>query len=90
MGITAAIIVFNSTFHVACPTDVAAERRVIVVTMPRNPERPMRATNCEEAEDRLQEAEKGSPLVSQRENRDILARAKAQVERMCRDNEEIE
>ena len=55
------------------------------VSLPPNPERPMNATTCAEAEARLREAEAGSPLISRERNREIVAQARAQVARLCCD-----
>jgi hypothetical protein len=55
------------------------------VSLPPNPERPMNATTCAEAEARLREAEAGSPLISPQRNREIVAQARAQVARLCGD-----
>lgn len=52
-------------------------------TTPANPERPMNARTCEEARTRLREAERGSSLISRKQNREIVAKARAQVERLC-------
>lgn len=48
-----------------------------------NPERPMDAKTCDEAKARLKEAEQGSPLVSKERNLELVAEARAQVERLC-------
>lgn len=53
------------------------------MAFPRNPERPMNATTCEEAMARLREAERGSPLVSAQTNREILAKARKIAIRLC-------
>jgi hypothetical protein len=54
-----------------------------MATMPRNPERPMNARTCEEARERLREAQRGSPLVSAKRNQELVALARAQVTRLC-------
>lgn len=83
MGPPAAIIVFNSIFFFAAPADNAPAADGILVTMPRNPERPMREKTCNAARERLQEAEQGSPLVSPSENQRILDGIRAEAERLC-------
>jgi len=53
------------------------------MSLPPNPERPNEAKTCAEAQERLREAELGSPLVSKQENAAILEQARAVVARLC-------
>lgn len=52
--------------------------------LPPNPQRPFTARTCEEALQRYREAEAGSPLISAIENAEVLAAARAQVRRLCK------
>ncbi|MDP3899068.1 MAG: hypothetical protein Q8Q62_20540 [Mesorhizobium sp.] len=58
------------------------------MSLPLNPERPMQAKTCEEARERLREAEAGSPLVSHERNLELVAEARAQVDRLCGEKHE--
>ena len=51
--------------------------------LPRNPQRPMNATTCEEAKLRLEEAKLGSALISDEENARVLELAIQQYKRLC-------
>lgn len=66
-----------------CLAIVVAGGGHAMATTPRNPERPMNAKTCEEARARLQEAERGSSLVSAERNQEIFELAQAQVARLC-------
>jgi hypothetical protein len=78
MALSSAAIILASMLA----TSPAAEGWV-TVTMPRNPERPMNAKTCIEAEARLKEAELGNPLIPKDRNDEILRQARAQYERRC-------
>lgn len=56
--------------------------------LPRNPERPMVATTCRQALQRVREAALGSPLIDSEQNKKVLLDAIAQAERLCLDNNE--
>ena len=56
--------------------------------MPRNPQRPMRATNCKQALQRLREAKAGSPIIDKAQNKEHLMKARAQAERLCSGKEQ--
>ena len=53
------------------------------MSLPPDPERPMNATTCAEAQARLHEAELGSPLVPAERNEELLAQAREIVARLC-------
>lgn len=53
--------------------------------LPPNPQRPFTARTCEEALLRYREAEAGNPLISAIENAEVLAGARAQVRRLCKE-----
>jgi hypothetical protein len=54
--------------------------------LPPNPERANKSRTCAEALERLSEAERGSPLVSEQENEEILKQARAVVAQLCSEN----
>lgn len=54
-----------------------------VRSYPRNPQRPMDAKTCDEAQTRLREARLGSPIISAAENRAVLLKATENAERLC-------
>jgi len=51
--------------------------------MPPDPERPNNSRTCEEAMERVREAQRGSPLVSAERNRELLQEAIKVAERLC-------
>ena len=51
--------------------------------LPPDPERPFEARTCAEARARLAEARAGNPLISAEEMAQVVARAEAQVARLC-------
>ena len=53
------------------------------LALPPNPERPVEARTCVEARARLAEARAGNPLISAEEMVQVVARAEAQVARLC-------
>jgi hypothetical protein len=65
--------------------DAASKSDVTKITMPPNPERPMNAKTCVEARARLEEAERGSSLVTKEKNQEVVLLARAQLARLCRD-----
>jgi hypothetical protein len=52
-------------------------------SLPRNPERPLNPTTCEEALARVEEAARENPLISPEENKRVLREAVATAERLC-------
>ncbi len=56
---------------------------VAMASRPRNPQRPMRATNCAQALHRLREAARGSSIIDEAQNKQHLTDALNQVERLC-------
>lgn len=59
------------------------------LALPPDPQRPFDARTCEEAMARYREAQAGSPLISDEENAEVLARARVQVYRLCGRDAEI-
>jgi len=58
--------------------------------LPPDPQRPLQARTCAEAEARLAKAQAGSPLISAAETAGVLARAMAQVSQLCDRNDPIQ
>jgi hypothetical protein len=50
---------------------------------PNDPQRPFDANTCRAAVERVKEAANSSPLISQKESRDLLLAAIVQAERLC-------
>ncbi|MBY4892750.1 hypothetical protein KUL25_08235 [Rhodobacteraceae bacterium N5(2021)] len=55
------------------------------LAVPADPNRPLAAQTCAEAQARLDEAREGSPLLSPEEQAEVLRTALADAERLCGD-----
>jgi hypothetical protein len=64
-------------------TFVVAQLTAGQPALPRNPERPVDPKTCEEARARVEEATKGSPLISPEENKIILNESIKRAKQMC-------
>lgn len=76
-------LILKATAASIIATQISGGIRTAKADVPRNPERPMQATSCKEALQRIKEAARGSALIDAKQNRKHLLDAVTQAERLC-------